>query len=97
MRTSKCIVSQADLSLYLAHMPEGVFSQLAAQISHGYMLLCFRYLKFTSWLNANPMVLYITVWTARWLCYFNSAVNPVIYNFMSSKYTSLYVFHCHGR
>jgi hypocretin (orexin) receptor 2 len=22
---------------------------------------------------------------AHWLCYFNSAVNPVIYNFMSGK------------
>ena len=24
---------------------------------------------------------------AHWMCYFNSAINPVIYNFMSGKFT----------
>ena len=28
---------------------------------------------------------------AHWLCYFNSAVNPVIYNFMSGECNSSYI------
>jgi hypocretin (orexin) receptor 2 len=33
---------------------------------------------------------------AHWLCYFNSAINPVIYNFMSEKFQRAFsdVLHC---
>ncbi|XP_012939366.2 orexin receptor type 2 [Aplysia californica] len=34
-----------------------------------------------------------------WLCYFNSAMNPLIYNFMSAKFKKEFrnVFHCRSR
>ncbi|WAR24545.1 OX1R-like protein, partial [Mya arenaria] len=34
-------------------------------------------------LRGNRVAVLCMYWTARFLCYFNSAVNPVIYNFMS--------------
>ncbi|KAK7003501.1 orexin receptor type 2, partial [Biomphalaria glabrata] len=36
---------------------------------------------------------------AHWLCYFNSAMNPLIYNFMSVKFKKEFrnVFSCHKR
>ncbi|BFZ02698.1 hypothetical protein BsWGS_05736 [Bradybaena similaris] len=36
---------------------------------------------------------------AHWLCYFNSAVNPLIYNFMSVKFKKEFrnVFSCNKR
>ncbi|CAG5135346.1 unnamed protein product [Candidula unifasciata] len=36
---------------------------------------------------------------AHWLCYFNSAINPLIYNFMSVKFKKEFrnVFSCNKR
>ncbi|KAJ1520969.1 hypothetical protein ONE63_004043 [Megalurothrips usitatus] len=34
---------------------------------------------------------------AHWMCYFNSAINPLIYNFMSGESSSVVTYCVHGR
>ncbi|WAR24535.1 OX1R-like protein, partial [Mya arenaria] len=48
-----------------------------------YVLNIVRYTNALDGLRGNRVAVLCMYWTARFLCYFNSAINPVIYNFMS--------------
>ncbi|KAL4235776.1 Orexin receptor type 2 [Mactra antiquata] len=50
----------------------------------------------TSLTNLSNAALICIFWTSRFLCYFNSAINPVIYNFMSVKFRKQFKTACFG-
>ncbi|CAG2192769.1 HCRTR2 [Mytilus edulis] len=52
----------------------------------------FRYAGLTN--TTNQDVLALTTLTSHLLCYFNSAINPVIYNFMSEKFKKEFRVAC---
>lgn len=54
-----------------------------SESSFSLYLLFFRFNGSLDKLDGNAIVMYALI--ARGLCYFNSAVNPVIYNFMSGE------------
>ncbi|GFO09738.1 allatotropin receptor [Plakobranchus ocellatus] len=59
---------------------------------------CTRHLGCLDALN-NSSILPILFMVAHWLCYLNSATNPLIYNFMSVKFKKEFrnVFSCSRR
>ncbi|XP_052774817.1 orexin/Hypocretin receptor type 1-like [Mya arenaria] len=61
-----------------------------------YVLNIARYTNALDGLRGNRVAVLCMYWTARFLCYFNSAVNPVIYNFMSVKFRKQFKTACHG-
>ncbi|XP_052778040.1 orexin/Hypocretin receptor type 1-like [Mya arenaria] len=61
-----------------------------------YVLNIVRYTNALDGLRGNRVAVLCMYWTARFLCYFNSAINPVIYNFMSVKFRKQFKTACHG-
>ncbi|XP_076088480.1 orexin receptor type 2-like isoform X4 [Mytilus galloprovincialis] len=57
-----------------------------------YLSNIFRYAGLTN--TTNQDVLALTTLTSHLLCYFNSAINPVIYNFMSEKFKKEFRVAC---
>lgn len=49
------------------------------------LILYFPIFRYTIDIGQNEVVTVLSLFS-HWLCYANSAVNPVIYNFMSGKY-----------
>ncbi|KAK3612595.1 hypothetical protein CHS0354_042103 [Potamilus streckersoni] len=60
-----------------------------------YSLNIFRYVGLMRQIKNDDVLVVLTL-TAHWLCYFNSAINPVIYNFMSGKFRSQFKAACSG-
>ncbi|KAL3869066.1 hypothetical protein ACJMK2_041793 [Sinanodonta woodiana] len=58
-----------------------------------YSLNIFRYMGLMRQIQNDDILVVLTL-TAHWLCYFNSAINPVIYNFMSGKFRSQFKAAC---
>lgn len=46
-------------------------------------------LRYTTELPQTPMMSVASL-LSHWLCYFNSAINPIVYNFMSGKFRKEY-------
>ncbi|XP_052280786.1 orexin receptor type 2-like [Dreissena polymorpha] len=61
-----------------------------------YVLNIARYTSALDPLKANRAAIVCVFWTARFLNYFNSAINPVIYNFMSVKFRKQFKTACFG-
>ncbi|KAK6188982.1 hypothetical protein SNE40_005045 [Patella caerulea] len=59
-------------------------------------LFLFRSTGWLSLMGNNSPIIPMMYLIAHWLCYFNSAINPVIYNFMSMKFRAEFkcVFSC---
>ncbi|KAL5021295.1 hypothetical protein ScPMuIL_000450 [Solemya velum] len=58
-----------------------------------YLLNILRYVGVLEGLTDHDSILAIAL-TSHWLCYFNSAINPVIYNFMSGKFRKEFKIAC---
>ncbi|XP_052102956.1 orexin receptor type 2-like isoform X3 [Mytilus californianus] len=65
---------------------------IVVSITYHILLFDCRYAGMTN--TTNQDVLALTTLTSHLLCYFNSAINPVIYNFMSEKFKKEFRVAC---